>query len=71
MLIVGDDLFVTNEQRLRQGLKEKVANSIIIKLNQIGTLTETIDCVKLAQKHNYKIIVSHRSGETTDDLILI
>ena len=69
MLIVGDDLFVTNEQRLRQGLKEKVANSIIIKLNQIGTLTETIDCVKLAQKHNYKIIVSHRSGETTDDFI--
>ena len=69
MLVVGDDLFVTNEQRLRQGLKEKVANSIIIKLNQIGTLTETINCVKLAQKHNYKIIVSHRSGETSDDFI--
>ncbi|MBU0897974.1 phosphopyruvate hydratase, partial [Patescibacteria group bacterium] len=69
MLVVGDDLFVTNEQRLRQGLKEKVANSIIIKLNQVGTLTETINCVKLAQKHNYKIIVSHRSGETSDDFI--
>lgn len=69
LLIVGDDLFVTNEQRLCQGLKEKVANSIIIKPNQIGTLTETINCVKLAQKHNYKIIVSHRSGETCDDFI--
>ncbi|MDO9399198.1 MAG: phosphopyruvate hydratase [bacterium] len=69
LLVVGDDLFVTNEQRLRQGLKEKVANSIIIKPNQVGTLTETINCVKLAQKHNYKIIVSHRSGETTDDFI--
>ncbi|MBU0636933.1 MAG: phosphopyruvate hydratase [Patescibacteria group bacterium] len=69
LLVVGDDLFVTNEQRLRQGLKEKVANAIIIKPNQVGTLTETINCVKLAQKHNYKIIVSHRSGETVDDFI--
>ncbi|MEK7203113.1 MAG: phosphopyruvate hydratase [Patescibacteria group bacterium] len=69
LLVVGDDLFVTNEQRLRQGLKEKAANAIIIKPNQIGTLTETINCVKLARKHNYKIIVSHRSGETNDDFI--
>ncbi|MFH1233562.1 MAG: phosphopyruvate hydratase [Patescibacteria group bacterium] len=69
LLVVGDDLFVTDEQRLRQGLKERVANSIIIKPNQAGTLTETINCVKLAQKHNYKIIVSHRSGETCDDFI--
>ena len=70
MLIVGDDLFTTNVQRLRQGLKEKAGNAIIIKPNQIGTLTETIDCIKLAQKHGYKIIVSHRSGETTDDFIV-
>ena len=70
MLIVGDDLFVTNSDRLRIGLKEKAANAIIIKPNQVGTLTETVDCIKLAQKHNYKIIVSHRSGETTDDFIV-
>jgi len=70
ILIVGDDLFVTNSDRLRQGLKEKAANAIIIKPNQVGTLTETVDCIKLAQKHNYQIIVSHRSGETTDDFIV-
>ena len=69
ILIIGDDLFVTNIERFRQGLKEKVANAILIKPNQVGTLTETIECVKLAQKHNYKIIVSHRSGETCDDFI--
>lgn len=70
MLIVGDDLFATNSNRLRQGLKEKAANAIIIKPNQIGTLTETMDCLKLAQKHNYKVIVSQRSGETVDDFIV-
>ncbi len=69
MILVGDDLFVTNIERLRRGLKEKVANAILIKLNQVGTLTETVNCVKLAQKHNYKIMVSHRSGETCDDFI--
>lgn len=69
MLLIGDDLFVTNIDRLRKGLKEKVANAVLIKLNQVGTLSETIDCVKLAQDHNYKIMVSHRSGETTDDFI--
>jgi len=68
-LIIGDDLFVTNIKRLRKGLKEKAANAILIKLNQVGTLTETIECVKLAQRHNYKIMVSHRSGETCDDFI--
>ena len=52
MILVGDDLFVTNIERLRRGLKEKVANAILIKLNQVGTLTETVNCVKLAQKHN-------------------
>ncbi|MEI6529187.1 MAG: phosphopyruvate hydratase [Candidatus Falkowbacteria bacterium] len=70
MLIVGDDLFTTNTDRLRQGLKEKAANAIIIKPNQIGTLTETVECIRLAQKHAYKVIVSHRSGETTDDFIV-
>ena len=69
IMLIGDDLFVTNQNRLRQGLKERVANAILIKPNQVGTLTETIECIKLAQKHNYKIMVSHRSGETTDDFI--
>jgi len=70
MLIVGDDLFTTNLARLSQGLKEKVANALIIKPNQTGTLTETIACLKLAQKHNYKVIISQRSGETNDDFIV-
>jgi enolase len=69
MMLIGDDLFVTNIDRLRRGLKERSANAILIKPNQVGTLTETIDCIKLAQKHNYKIMVSHRSGETCDDFI--
>jgi enolase len=69
MLIIGDDLYVTNIERLRIGLKEKAANAILIKPNQVGTLSETIDCVKLAQKHNYKVMVSHRSGDTCDDFI--
>jgi enolase len=69
MLIIGDDLFTTNIERLRKGLKEKAANSILIKPNQIGTLSETAECIKLAKKHNYKIMVSHRSGETVDDFI--
>jgi len=69
IMLVGDDLYATNQERLRQGLKERAANAILIKPNQVGTLTETIDCINLAKKHNYKIIVSHRSGETTDDFI--
>jgi len=69
IMIIGDDLFVTNTDRLRQGFKEKAANAILIKPNQVGTLSETIECVKLAQRHNYKIMVSHRSGETCDDFI--
>lgn len=69
IMIIGDDLFTTNSDRLRLGLKEKAANAILIKPNQVGTLTETIECVKLAKKHNYKIMVSHRSGETCDDFI--
>jgi enolase len=69
MMLIGDDLFTTNINRLRKGLKEKVANAILIKPNQVGTLSETIECVKLAQRHHYKIMVSHRSGETNDDFI--
>jgi len=69
LLLIGDDLFTTNIERLRMGLKEKVANAILIKPNQVGTLTETINCIKLAQRHNYKIMASHRSGETCDDFI--
>jgi len=69
VMLVGDDLFVTNPERLRQGFKERAANAILIKPNQVGTLTETVECIKLAKKHNYKVIVSHRSGETTDDFI--
>ena len=67
--LVGDDLFVTNVERLRMGLDKKVANSILIKLNQIGTLSETIDAVTLAMRNNYTAIISHRSGETEDTTI--
>ncbi|MCC6013119.1 MAG: phosphopyruvate hydratase [Candidatus Verstraetearchaeota archaeon] len=67
--IVGDDIFVTNINRLKKGIENKAANSIIIKVNQIGTLTETINVVKFALENNYGIIVSHRSGETEDNYI--
>jgi enolase len=64
--LVGDDLFVTNPKRLQKGIDEKCANAILIKPNQIGTLTETMEAIKLAHKNGYKAIVSHRSGETED-----
>ncbi|MBO4645348.1 MAG: phosphopyruvate hydratase [Bacteroidales bacterium] len=67
--LVGDDLFVTNVKRLQMGLDKKVANSILVKVNQIGTLTETIDAVTLAQNNGYTAIISHRSGETEDTTI--
>lgn len=67
--IVGDDLFVTNVKRLRMGIEKKVANSILIKVNQIGTLSETLDSIDLAKKHGYTAVVSHRSGETEDTTI--
>lgn len=67
--IVGDDLFVTNVKRLRMGIEKKVANSILIKVNQIGTLSETLDTIDLAKKHGYTAVVSHRSGETEDTTI--
>ena len=67
--LVGDDLFVTNQERLRQGMEERAANAILIKPNQIGTLTETMDCVELAKRKGYGTILSHRSGETEDTFI--
>jgi enolase len=67
--LVGDDLFVTNPERLRQGIERNVANSILVKVNQIGTLTETIEAVRLAQANGYTAVMSHRSGETEDATI--
>ena len=67
--IVGDDLFVTNPKRLERGIREGVANSILVKVNQIGTLTETLDAVRMAHEANYTAVISHRSGETEDTLI--
>jgi enolase len=67
--LVGDDLFVTNVKRLSQGIKDGIANSILVKVNQIGTLTETIDAVRLAQSSSYTAVMSHRSGETEDSTI--
>lgn len=68
-LLVGDDLFVTNLKRIQMGINQKIANAVLIKVNQIGTLSETLSAVSLARAHNYKIVVSHRSGETSDDFI--
>jgi len=67
--LVGDDLFVTNTQRLSRGINEGIANAILIKLNQIGSVTETIDAIELARKAGYNSIISHRSGETEDTFI--
>lgn len=67
--LVGDDLFVTNKKRLEKGIKMSIANSILIKPNQIGTLTETLDAIELAKKHGYTAVISHRSGETEDTTI--
>ena len=67
--LIGDDLFVTNTKFLERGLREGVANSILIKVNQIGTLTETLNCIKLAHAHGYTTVLSHRSGETEDTTI--
>ena len=67
--LIGDDLFVTNVERLKRGIDEKVANAILIKLNQIGTLSETIDAISLAKKNGYNVAISHRSGETADTFI--
>ena len=67
--LVGDDLFVTNKDIFQRGIQENIANSILIKINQIGTLTETIETIKLAKENNYTTVISHRSGETEDSFI--
>ena len=67
--LVGDDLFVTNEARLAEGISDGIANSILVKVNQIGTLTETVNAVRLAQSSGYTAVMSHRSGETEDSTI--
>ena len=67
--LVGDDLFCTNQEILKQVIQRGIANAILIKVNQIGTLTETLDTIELAKQHHYKCFVSHRSGETEDTTI--
>ncbi len=67
--IVGDDLFTTNVERLKKGISKKAANAILIKLNQIGSLTETLECIEYAKANNFEVIISHRSGETEDTFI--
>src|SRR5208337_1911033 len=67
--LVGDDLFVTNTRLLRQGIEKSIANSILIKINQIGTLTETFSAIEMAKRARYTAVISHRSGETEDTTI--
>lgn len=67
--LVGDDLFVTNQRRLQQGIERKAGNAILIKVNQIGTLTEAFEAIELAHRNGYRTVVSHRSGETEDTMI--
>jgi len=69
IILIGDDLLVTNVKRLKMAIEKKACNAVLIKVNQIGTLSETVDCIKLAKKNKMKIVVSHRSGETIDDFI--
>ena len=67
--LVGDDLFVTNTQRLKKGIEREAANAILVKVNQIGTLTEAFDAVEMAKNAGYRAVISHRSGETVDSII--
>ena len=69
VMLIGDDLLVTNTKRLARAIEEQACNAVLIKVNQIGSLTETIECIALAKKNGYKAVISHRSGETTDDFI--
>lgn len=68
-MLIGDDLLVTNVKRLEKAIEERACNAVLIKVNQIGTLTETVECIKMARKNKMKTVISHRSGETTDDFI--
>jgi enolase len=69
MQLVGDDLFVTNVERFQRGIDQGVANAILVKVNQIGTLTESLDAIELARANGYGVVISHRSGETEDTTI--
>lgn len=69
VMLVGDDLLVTNSQRLARAIEADACNAVLIKVNQIGTVTETLECMKLAEEHGFRRVISHRSGETTDDFI--
>ena len=69
VMLVGDDIFVTNRTRFEKGIRNGVGNTILIKPNQIGTVTETLDCIEVAKQNGYKVVVSHRSGETEDSFI--
>ena len=69
MRLVGDDLFVTNTKIFERGIRESIANAILVKLNQIGTLTETLNAIEMAQRASYAAVISHRSGETEDTTI--
>ncbi|MFA5993708.1 MAG: phosphopyruvate hydratase, partial [Parcubacteria group bacterium] len=69
VMTIGDDLLVTNVKRLEMAIEQKACNAVLIKVNQIGSLSETIACMQLAQKNGMKTVLSHRSGETTDDFI--
>jgi len=69
VMLIGDDIFVTNTKLIRRGIKEKTANAVLIKPNQIGTVSETIDAIELSQFAGFKTVVSHRSGETDDTFI--
>lgn len=70
LVLAGDELFLSNLERVRRGIAEQAANAVVIKPNQIGTLTETMECAKLAKRQNYQLVISHRSGETNDDFIV-
>ena len=67
--LIGDDLFATNPNRIRRGIEEKIANSVLIKMNQIGTISETMEAVNMSQENGYNAVISHRSGETEDTSI--
>ena len=67
--LVGDDLFVTSTKRLEKGIRDGIANAILVKVNQIGTISETLECIRTAQESGYRAVISHRSGETEDTFI--
>ena len=69
LMLIGDDLLVTNVERLKKAIEKKACNAVLIKVNQIGSVSETLDCMRLAEEHGMNRVISHRSGETVDDFI--